>query len=354
MVDVPRYLRPILFTLLVGLVLAGLYLVGRPYYHVNDRRWMAGIEERAERIRNLVLGNSHGRSLRLTTMVLPGENISAGGQDLFELEYKLSVLAPELPRLRRVFIAISYHSFFFDNGAYERRGRKTRAGLRLETYVRFPSTFGYIEGDSRVYLKSLLHPLITPDHWERVLTGGEREKLTKPGAGSRLRPFKLAAARRQARRHKGQHTERRLRKIARKECRFMASLVRNMRRSNPGVVSESFAALERAAERLMDDGVEVIFFTPPYYEAYNECSPPGWKKLARASTRRLQRRLGIRYHDLSGDPEISGNHNLFFDANHVNGVGARLYSLKLRAWMRAEKLRHRGKGRRDGRGDAVQ
>jgi len=100
----------------------------------QDLQELAALDESGNAI---VVGSSHGNGVAIEDTGLHGQNFSHAGQDLFEMVYIARSVRRRVPRLDTVLVALSYFSFSYDNGAYHRRGKRTRIGRRITMYSAF-------------------------------------------------------------------------------------------------------------------------------------------------------------------------------------------------------------------------
>jgi hypothetical protein len=74
-------------------------------------------------------------------------------------------------------------------------------------------------------------------------------------------------------------------------------------------------------------------FTPPYFRAYNQQFDMTWQHVMETSINALIKTTGVEYHDFSHDAEFETNTALFVNSDHLNELGAALFSLKLKGRM---------------------
>lgn len=313
-------------------LLAGLYAVGAPRYAPPGRDRIRAMIDQPERVEAVVWGSSHAQAIALETVGLEGENLYVTAQDLLETSWSARSLAPRLPGLRLALVSLSYFSFVNDNGRYRRDGRPARASIRIGMYARYPLTPEVLPGDGSNALKALLHPLVTEDHWRRVFLGGEPGER-RPGP-PRRRPGEplptVEAIRRAMAAMEPQKSEEELATYAEWRCADDAEILRRMRESSPTAPAETFAAARALVDDLRGRGVRVVFFTPPYYRAYNGCYPEEARRDLRDRAARLVAETGVEYYDYSTDPGFEDEPRAFVNADHMNGPGRRLFSALLR------------------------
>lgn len=307
--------RAALFCLGLFAILAVLYRIGAPHYQTvkfkAEKRRLAAVAQ----AKTVIFGNSHALGILPEEGGFRGTNFGRGGQDLFELAHTARYVLPRAEEARTVLIGISYFSFSLDNGAYRKRGVQARIGRRLHTYAAFPR-LGFIEGDTGPFLKGLLYPLVTSDHWERILTGKVKLGLTENEEDEDELP-KAKLVRR---------TAAQLESISRRRVRGYLGLMSNMRKNNPELLGETYETLLALIMDLKERGLTVVLFTAPYCKAYNQDFPKVWQRRLAENAKKLSKATGVVYHDFSKHPDFEDRADLFADADHLNLEGKRIFS----------------------------
>jgi hypothetical protein len=300
--------RAVAFLLGLAAVVAVLYRVGVPHYQTPKLKAEKLRLADAKTAKVLIFGNSHALGIEPEYGGFRGTNFGRGGQDLFELAHTARYVLPRAPQAKTVLISLSYFSFSLDNAAYWKRGAQTHIGRRLHTYSAFPR-LDFIAGDTGPYLKGLLYPLVTSDHWAQIFTRApameadddEEEKLVRRSA-AQLGP------------------------IARRRVRSYASMMKNMNGNNPEIANDTYATLRGLIEELQARGVTVALFTAPYWKAYNKQFPKKHRQRLAENARELSKRTGVRHYDFSDDARFSDAPELFANADHLNVDGKRIFS----------------------------
>jgi hypothetical protein len=288
-----------------------LYVIGQgPYESPQVRSDRKNLEHMATG-NTAVFGSSHGFSVMPDKMDLDGVNLSHGGQDVFEMVYMARAVKRAAPNLKTVIFTISYFTFVFDNAAYATKGKQTRIGRRLVMYTAFPS-LDYIPGDATSYVKGLLAPVVTRDHWRLVIWPGGSRKDALPDA-SDLPPS--------PRRDDGVANASALASYAKRRCKQYASLMRNMTSHHPHIEADTYATLKKASQELEGDGVRVVLVTPPYSDAYNACFDTKRQTLTRKLARRIASETGAEYVDAGKLPEFASSREYFRNSDHLNNAG---------------------------------
>lgn len=345
------------------------------YYRVDT------MLSRADSLEYLSIGNSLSYAIDFQEISPYGYSIWQPGNDLFECEYQLKSLLPELPALRTVYIALSYISFHKDNSLFpqdrlflpkekyrqifreapalsdvlpvtdhnyfveidlsnvqqnkigelggklaELQGMvKDRLYNRRKFYSASPA-LDWIPNDFSNYFRGkILEPLATPDHFRTFLEGIMFSSAEPPEKALQLDPFGR------------NNTPYRYQQISRdsliKETieatvpifKLTQDVVLDI---DPAVTERSFAAMERIVEFLQAKDIRIILYIPPLYEAYNTHFPETRKKPIRNLLNGLKQQYRLEFYDFSQDSLISKNHLYFQDGNHLNYYGAKAFSKK--------------------------
>ena len=330
--DMAKGMKAVLFVVILGLLAAPLYLVGMRYYHTDERGRIRSILERSADIEAVVWGSSHAECVDLDIMGLKGENLFSTAQDMFEIDYKVRALVPHLNHLKTAFVSVSYFSFLYDN-AISPEGGKNREGKRISVYAEYPVTLPYIKGDAGHFLKGILHPLITTDHWRRVFSNRLEERKQPAPEEKRGRPSLESLRQEIARLTSPPDQEATLAAHAGVRCERYAATIKAMMEQHPGLREDALDIAKSFIARLQHRGVRVILFTPPYYRAYNQQFDKTWQRVMETSINALNKTTGVEYHDFSHDAEFEANPALFLNSDHLNDLGAALFSLKLKRRM---------------------
>jgi hypothetical protein len=328
--------RPPAFLAGIGALLALFYLHGRTVYMTKSLRDDRNELERMASRRAVVLGSSHAYSIELKAMRLSGVNLAHDGQDLFEVAYIARTVKARAPKLDRVVIALSYFSFVFDNAAYVENGVKTRVGRRIDLYAGF-GRFSLIPGDGGEYLKGMLWPLVTRDHYAAGFSalGVKEARAETPDddadrdrAGDKdvdLPPGKRPPKTLQ---YYQDHAKRR--------CRHYDALIKGMRAGHPGIERDTYAVLRALIEELHDDSIKVVLVTPPYLDPYNQCFDQRWQRLTRENGARLAKETGATYLDYSTHPAFR-DMSRFMDTDHLRKSHRAAFSKMLAGDLKARR-----------------
>jgi len=335
----------------------GLHALGAPYYTSSEVRADQKKLRAMRHGRAMVVGASHGEGLELDKLEVPGENFSHGGQDLFEMAYIARSVQRKAPDLRTLFVAVSYFSFAFDNAASEKHGTQDRIGRRIQMYSAFPRA-AFIPGDGAQFLKGVLYPVVTRDHFQagfsklgaRLLssfvstasaatnTGQAQAEAdeeppeaaaddvaTEPAPESDSPPVPERTPRRKPRK-KLNKDDAWYRGHARGRCRNYSELMRRMQSGHAGLESDTYRELLELAREFEQKNIDVVFFTPPYLPAYNECFDARMQRLMRDNLASITRATHARYFDFSNSPDINSHQGLFVDSDHLRDNGKLRFS----------------------------
>lgn len=304
--------------LLFGAAFAVSEAVDPVYPEVRQR--MALLHRVRDSVEVVAAGNSHVRAVDFGALGMRGFHLWRGGGDVFEAAYTVRHAAPALPRLRYVLVSVSYPSLRTDNADAGARDVTVR---RREMYA-MPSAVRWIPGDARHFVAGKTAPVVRPDHWGGVafrLLGKPATAVSIAPDGRLpeppwpvLSPDALAgqAARRAA------------------EGGGVASA------GSAAVVARSAAELDALARELGKRGVWTVFYTPPYFHAYNEAFDPGVVREMRDTMVALDRRHPRAvWLDYAADPAFTHRPELFQDGDHLNPDGSRAFTAVLGRCLRA-------------------
>lgn len=387
---------PPLFLLGFAALVLALRGLAAPVYSTGevglDLYKLAALEKAGNAI---ALGSSHGNGLSLDAAGFSGENFSHAGQDLFEISYIARSLRRRVPRLRTVFVALSYFSFWFDNGAYQRGGRRLRIGRRISMYAVFARP-AVLSGDGAEFLKGVFYPVVTRDHFRagfsalgsalvpgRTGAAPPRDAATKrtpvveateavgdavegddgavqgqgddgavkgqgddgaaqaqgdDGAahGQGADPEPEQEAPEAGPRRKSRKTPAWYSKHARTRCGQFDAYMRTMGAFHPNLKQDSYRELHELVEDFERDGIDVILYTPPYFAAYNRCFDERRQKFMRDSAQRIARQTGARYFDFSTHAEFVNDLALFDNSDHLAPPGRERFSRLLAEAIKAK------------------
>ncbi len=293
---------------------------------------VANLQVKRDRIEAVTLGNSHSDSINYSVLEIEGQSLAFAAADLFEIESYGISLENKLPTLKTVFITISYYSFSRDNATFE--PFRTR---RIGFYSMAP-TWSPIHGDLLIFLLGKLDAIthimsvVRSDSWKGVWIGLANDT---PAVDS----FPYDGVRTDSVWGDCFHyTEEQLETHAKEIARRNVSSSRQMANAHPGLVQDASDALARTIERFHSRGIQVILFTPPYYQKYNLFFAEQGSDIIedmRRTVYNLQQSYHVKYYDFSGDSDITIYPDLFYNSDHLSECGTRVFTKKLLDVMRA-------------------
>lgn len=101
---------------------------------------------------------------------------------------------------------------------------------------------------------------------------------------------------------------------------------------------DTLERLAKTIEYLQKRDVQVVLYTPPYYEAYTAHFMGQGSDIVEhmhQSVAQLQETYQVEYYDFSSDPNLITTSDLFFNSDHVNECGGRAFSERLGKAMQA-------------------
>jgi hypothetical protein len=271
----------------------------------------------------IALGNSHSDAIDFDALGLEGQRLARGGTDLFEVELYAQSVAPLLPKLNAVYIAISYFSFAGNNTLSD----DTR-NLRIELYAMLP-TWSALPGETDMLVLGKMHryfqimSIVRPDNWYDVFVAGlagdsEMENSAEPLTKSTT-PWGECS----------HYTAGQLDLIGEDIGYKAAKSHLEILRLDPLVEAHSYAALADTIAMLTNRGIRVVLFTPPYYATYNrrfnETAPEMIQDMHQA-VETLQTQYEVEYYNAAAVPEFSAQPELFFNSDHLNECGMRAFA----------------------------
>lgn len=286
----------------------------------------ASLQARKDRIEAVTLGNSHSDAIEYSVLGIEGQSLAFVTADLFEIEKYAASLQDELPNLKTVFVAISYYSFSRDNATFG--PSRTR---RIRYYSMIP-TRSPIQGDLANFvlgkLESATHVMsvVRSDHWQSVWV-----ELANDGPPPDPFPYdgvRTSSAWGLCSHYTEEQLEPHAKEIA---ARNVASSLQ-MAQEHLGLVQDASGALARTIEGLQSRGIQVILFTPPYYEKYNAYFDEQGSSLTeelRQAMATIQQTYQVTYYDFSRDPEITPYPELFYNSDHLSDCGVKVFTAKL-------------------------
>jgi hypothetical protein len=301
-------------------------------WRTEHQERVANLQAKRDRIEAVTFGNSHSDSIDYSVLGIEGQPLAFAAADLFEIQSYAAYLENKLPKLKTVFVAISYYSFSRDNATLE--PFRTR---RIGFYSTVP-TWSPIQGDLPNFLLGKLDAyshimsVVRSDNWRGVWNGlANDDPVPDPFAYDGVRTDSVWG-------HCFHYTEEQLETHAKEITKRNVSSSTQMANAHPGLVQDTFDALARTIERLHSRDIQVILFTPTYHQKYNMFFAEQGSDIIedmRRNIYQLQRSYHVEYYDFSNDPEIMIYPELFYNSDHLGVCGTKVFTEKLLDVMRA-------------------
>ena len=284
------------------------------------------LQARREQIEAITLGNSHSDAVDYSVMGIEGQSLAFAAADLFEVEKYAELMADKLPNLKTVFIAISYYSFSRDNATFE--PFRTR---RIRYYSIIP-IWSPIQNDHSNFvlgkLEAYTHVMsvVRSDSWKGVWVELANET---PSSDFYSYDGIITSSAWGMCPH---YTEEQLANHAQDIATKNVISSNQMAVAHQGLEQDAFDALVRTIEWLQSQGIQVVLFTPTYYERYNVYFMEQGTRLyedMQLGIEELNQRYQIEYYDFSTDPEITIHPQLFYNSDHLGKCGRKVFTEKL-------------------------
>ena len=309
------------FLISLVLISALLYSASEHFSPVypNEKFRIEKLLRSAGTIEAISVGDSHSLGLDFRAMNIRGFPLWKGGSDLFEVCYFLNAVTPRLTRLRIVFLDISPMVFARDNGSYA-----AFQPIRQTYYYMTPTVRSWrlINGDLKNFVRGKLSPILRADHWSGVAkflaaslfhSKVHQDKPVDEFGYVRQKPTVEARS-------------------ATKTAYQRFEPVLAYTWGNTDVEKASYHELASTLKMLRQKKIRVILFTTPFPEMVAKylLTKRGTElQRTRQYAQRLQRECDVEYYDLLQDESFSTRYDYFIDENHLNQVGAEVFSRKL-------------------------
>ena len=279
--------------------------------------------EKKDSIQAISLGNSHSGAIDFDTYGMEGQVLARAGTDLFEVKLYADSVAPLLPNLETVFIAISYFSFTKDNVLSE-----DTQNLRIELYGMLP-TWMPLPGDTKSLILGKLHryfrimSIVRPDNWQNVFKNALENKTVTEYTPSWSAKTKTLWG------ECPHFTQDELDAIGNEIASKAANNHLKFLRLDPNIPVQSYQALTDTIEMLQNRGIRVVLFTPPYFSSYNERFyeiAPEMIESMHLAVDKISADYNVEYYDAASLVEFSTRPELFYNSDHLNECGMRAFS----------------------------
>ena len=311
---------PALFLVIFASLFAGLYALSvsiAPVYPDVSRR-MELLEQRADDIEVVTVGNSHSMSVDFQALGVKGFHLWRPAGDLFETKYVVEHVIPQLPNAQCVLLSASYFLLRRDNAVTTSSHSERRRELYATT-----NALSFLEGDFERFVEGKLTPIARPDHWKGVVEAlagkpPDRHPVREDGVIAYFGDADtLTAASLEA------HAE--------KVARGYLDLQNEMEAQHATLVQDAHNALEEIAQYLQKRNLQLVLFTPPYYLEHTRQFDLATAKEMKTMVQRLTSTYpNVEYFDLSMDSTFIQTPVYYRDSDHLNTRGARAFSKKLR------------------------
>jgi len=282
--------------------------------------------QQSSEIELVTLGNSHNLAIDLDEFNQKGYHLWRPGGDFAEAEYLADHLLEHSQNVQTVLIPTSYISFHAYKKSFERHKIDRRA-----MYSVIPSG-DFIRGDFNEFMigkAQVLFPLdslLQEDHWALVIQSifdkSLRTANTKRGADGQ----ELIKQYRECKYREFDNLVTYTKKVG---IPTHVQMQNTSLQNKPNLPTEAYATIVRIIQKLQTEEIRVIFYTPPYFEIYNDLSDKETIVTMKGYMAQLQQDYGVEYYDFSEDPTFVHNNRLFFDDDHLNKCGAKIFSAKL-------------------------
>ena len=318
---------PSLFLTIFAGLFAGLYALSAnvaPVYPDVSRR-MELLEQQADDIEVITVGNSHSIGVDFQTLGVRGFHLWRPAGDLFETKYVIENVIPQLSDARCVLLPASYFLLRRDNAATV----TTNHGERRRELYATTNSFDFLDGDFKRFVEAKLTPIARPDHWKSVveaLAGRPPDRLPVREDGVIVYfgdTDTLSAAS--------------LKTHAEEVSKEYLDLQNEMEAHHTMLVEDTYDTLEEIAQYLQKRDLQLVLFTPPYYTEHTRQFDPVTTEQMKTMVRRFSSTYpNVQYFDLSTDSTITHTPAYYRDSDHLNSRGARVFSDKLKSVMRSQ------------------
>ncbi len=294
----------------------------------SDKQAVETLLASAQQLQAVAIGNSHAQAIDFDTLAYNGYTLARSGRDFFEIKYYLDALQPKLPKVKTVFITVSYFSFQRDNAVSDESRVR-----RIHTYAVIPAWYP-LKGDFANFVIGKTHPIFPvmdiarEDNWQGVFKTGvapdtspNEIDLMKVGCVDQGYQYINAHAQLRAIQHIRQSAD--------------------MAGNHPNLQADTYQTIVEVIQQLQKQNVRIVFFTPPYFYTYTQtyqANAPVAITSMEQNMQKLRQAYGVEYYDFSTDSEFVNQHQLFTDSDHLNRCGARLFSVKLKQAMAGAEL----------------
>lgn len=296
-------------------VSANLYPEDSNFLHQIDTVWQQLPEAEA-----ITIGGSTAGSIDFTELGKRGLAAHLPGTDPFEAEALLELLLPRAQALKTVYYPVDPVMLAVDN-AYSNVKRR-------RTYYRILNQYGHWElivGDWRNALAVLYLPLVRSDGWWQPMNDVHARLFGRnpPPAATSSAPTETRTAEKMM-----------VDEIAKRSALAIDKISGNLYR-HPDIPSHAAEAIVRVNRKLRARGIQLVLFEPPVTTAYLDHVEKFAAQFEDGFNATLEtcRREGAIVVSYRNHPLFVNQYDLFDNANHLNRLGSKLFSQRLRADM---------------------
>ncbi|MBT28801.1 MAG: hypothetical protein CMO01_03990 [Thalassobius sp.] len=320
----PNALSFIKFVLPIVIIGVSLYFVSEafsPVYPLLKERKKNLFHSVDNEVEALSIGNSHAGAVEFLTLGLNGIHFWDAAEDIYETKYKLEFLLQYYPNLKKVFIPIS--PFLMDQNNAEvfyhaQFHPRIRLHVNTDSWKPLQNKFNFL-------LLGKLSPILRYDHWAfmpKLILGTKDIQAKDPRMESVSENGYLHF----------KYAEVTSSKVLENICR---NNLKEHKRLIEGKEYEAlfYEKLNEIINLLKGRNIELVLFTPPYFQYYNQISKGTLSdKLSEVSDFATAHQ--VLYYDFSEYVEISSNWQLYDDGTHLNEQGRIAFSELLKENMK--------------------
>lgn len=286
--------------------------------------------QKADSIEAITVGHSYNRALDFRELGLNGYHLWQGGSDMFETYYILRAIVPLLPNLKVVFIPISPLNFKQDNGVRENRGAIRRCYYAITPTLR---SWIPINGDIKNLIKGKLSALVRVDHWRGVVIS-ILTHVNKIGKKPTKKPKRVKVDNYGYIGPRINEVVNPLSLIIRfNELQKLIRLEKSFSKSNPKLDQKVYDTLVSIVKYLQERKIRVIFYCTPVTDIYQKLIMREFPEIVELADRYMQQLVfdyGIEYYNFYQDTSFTQFYNYFFNLDHLNAMGAKVFTRKLK------------------------
>ena len=285
-----------------------------PVYPLLKQRKKTLIDKNKAEVEALSIGNSHSGAVDFNTLKFNGIHYWDAAEDIYETRYKLQYLLKHYKKLKKIFIPISPYLPLQNNAEvfyHAQYHPRIRLHVSTNSWKPLQYKFNYL-------LLGKLSPVLRYDHWAFL-----------PKMISGISDFQVSDPRLESVEDNGflkfKYSEIASVKMLENACSYN---VREHKRLLVGndFIELFFTELENIIMLLKENKIQLILYTPPYYQYYNHLTREleGANSIERIAE--FANKKKVFYKDFSEYSLISNNWKYFEDGTHLNKQGRAVFS----------------------------